>query len=418
MELRSPALASFGMVTAMAEPETETKADASSLETANAGKPADAPKSRRTLVAVALVLLGLGVLVGDELFALNRADDALESGRAVVSVAAEQVDPQNEGRLVHITGQLATREVLVDNVFHVSVSALRLVRHVSMYQWREEQVEREVHEDGGTRRVSEPRYAGAWSATPIDSGDFEQEEGHENPEFPAEDQTFVATRPEVGAFAVPAQLLDEVRGLESHTPDAAAAGAVSLAGKSGRIWDDSIYVGQDPAQPHVGDLRVRFERTPFTPVTVVGAQRGSEIATWTAPSGRELPPHLNLGSEDADDAASDITDVNTPLTWALRTLGWLLVWLGLWLILRRAMGTERFVRLSRMLEAGAIVPALALATPLCVLVVGGLWTAHRPVMGGLLLTLGAVLSIFGVWLVRRRLSRKRAKDARKDPATE
>jgi len=71
-----------------------------------------------------------------------------------------------------------------------------------------------------------------------------------------------------------------------------------------------------------------------------------------------------------------------------------------------------------MLEAGAIVPALALATPLCVLIVGGLWTAHRPMMGGLLLTLGAVLSIFGVWLVRRRLRRKHAKRATDEGATD
>jgi len=56
-----------------------------------------------------------------------------------------------------------------------------------------------------------------------------------------------------------------------------------------------------------------------------------------------------------------------------------------------------------------VLPALSLATPLCVLVVGGLWTAHRPVLGGLLLTLGAVVSILGLWLVRRRLARKAGK---------
>ncbi|NOY93017.1 MAG: hypothetical protein GXP55_17675 [Deltaproteobacteria bacterium] len=386
-----------------------TESEAEPATSDDSEKPATspaAPKSRRALVAVALVVAGLALLVGDELFALNRADDALESGRAVVSVAAEQVDPSAEGRLVHVTGQLSTREILVDPVFQVSVSALRLLRHVEMYQWREERVERELREDGGTRRVSEPRYSGVWSATPIDSGDFEQEEGHENPDFPAEDDSFEASRPVVGAFAVPASLLAQVETLESLTPDAAAANAVELAGKRGQLWDDSIYVGQDPAQPRVGDLRVRFQRTPFTTVTVVGAQRGSELTTWTAPSGRELAPHLSLGREEAGDAASDITRVNTPLTWALRALSWLLIWLGLWLLLRRAMGSERFVRLGRMLEAGAIVPALALATPLCVLVVGGLWTAHRPVMGGLLLTLGAVVAIFGVWWVRRRLDRK------------
>ena len=370
-----------------------------------------AAKGHPVLWAVVLLLLGLGLLVGEELFALKRADDALESGRVVVSVASDHVDPSTEGHLVHLTGQLSTREVLVDPLFHVSISALRLSRHVEMYQWHEEMTERQVRADGGTRQLREPRYSGIWSATPIDSDGFEQEDGHENPEFPAEDQGFVATRPEVGAFSVPADLLNAVQDSEPLTPDGAAARSVELAGRRGRIWDDSIYVGQDPARPRAGDLRVTFQRTPFTTVTVVGAQQGSQIGTWSAPSGRELAPHLELGTEDAGAAARDITDVNTPLTWALRLLSWLAVWIGLWLLLRRAMGTERYVRVGRMLEAGAIVPAFALATPLCVLVVGGLWTAHRPVTGGLLLTLGTVSAIFGVWLVRGRLAKNRAKTA-------
>jgi len=200
-----------------------------------------------------------------------------------------------------------------------------------------------------------------------------------------------------------------VEASEPLTPDAAAAASVDLAGRQGQIWDDSIFVGQNPTRPVVGDLRVVFQRTPFTTVTVVGKQEGSQITTWTAPSGRELLPHLEVGAEDAGAAARDITDINTPVTWSLRLVAWLMVFIGMWLLLRRAMGTERFVRVGRMLEAGALVPAFALATPLCVLVVGGLWTAHRPVTGGLLLTLGAVNAIFGIWLVRRRLARKKSK---------
>lgn len=391
---------------------TRSELDDDAPGAAKTRRPPPKNTPRRRWAALSIVL-GLGVLVGGELFALGRADDALESGRLVVSVDAGRVDPANEGRLVHMTGELSTREVLVDPIFHVSVSALRLVRHVEMYQWQERMVDREQRVDGGTRTVSEPQYEGTWSAEPIDSDGFEQEEGHENPEFPAEDETLVTSRPMVGAFSVPPELLEGVTETEALAPDSAAARGVSLEGREGRIWNDLLYVGQDPSNPRVGDLRVRFARTPFTNVTVVGAQRGSELKTWTAPSGREHPPHLVLGAEDATDAAADITDINTPVAWALRLLGWLLTWLGVWVLLRHAMGTEKLVRLSRMLEAGALLPAAALATPLCVLIVGGLWTAHRPVIGGLLLTLGAVSGIFGLWLVRRRLAKRAAKQAAK-----
>ena len=61
---------------------------------------------------------------------------ALEEGQgAVVSVVADAIDPDNEGELIHVTGDVTVSDALSDPVFGVTESdVIRLRRTVEMYQ--------------------------------------------------------------------------------------------------------------------------------------------------------------------------------------------------------------------------------------------------------------------------------------------
>ncbi|MCD6454362.1 MAG: hypothetical protein J7L62_03575 [Candidatus Aminicenantes bacterium] len=61
----------------------------------------------------------------------------LKEGKGiVVPIRADKLDPENNGKLVHVTGKATTEEILEDSVFNVSIRAIKLKRVVQMYQWK------------------------------------------------------------------------------------------------------------------------------------------------------------------------------------------------------------------------------------------------------------------------------------------
>jgi hypothetical protein len=86
-----------------------------------------------------VLILGSGVLMfWNEGRAVQTARSLAEGQGVVVDVDAARVDPGNDGKLVHVTGDLKTTAPLNDPEFGVSVPAARLVRTVEMYQWKED----------------------------------------------------------------------------------------------------------------------------------------------------------------------------------------------------------------------------------------------------------------------------------------
>ncbi len=68
-----------------------------------------------------------------------RASSSLKTGAGeVVSISPNKVDPANEGRLVYTTGEASSSEMLTDANFGLGVQAIRFIRKVEMYQWKEE----------------------------------------------------------------------------------------------------------------------------------------------------------------------------------------------------------------------------------------------------------------------------------------
>src|SRR5208282_2318706 len=89
------------------------------------------------VVGLVLVLIGLVLLFWNEGRAVRTADMLSEGAAGVISVAAGKVVPGNEGKLVHVDGDVATAEQLSDPQFGISARALQLRRNVELYQWVE-----------------------------------------------------------------------------------------------------------------------------------------------------------------------------------------------------------------------------------------------------------------------------------------
>ena len=109
------------------------------------------------IIGLALFVGGFPVLFWNEGNSVKTAKAIDEGEGACISVdSSAQVDAENEGKLVHMTGKADTKDVLSDAMFGVSATAIKLKREVEMYQWVEESRTSEKKKMGAVSRRPPP----------------------------------------------------------------------------------------------------------------------------------------------------------------------------------------------------------------------------------------------------------------------
>lgn len=346
-----------------------------------------------------LVAASFPLLFWNEGRAVRRAQALREGAAAVVSVDASAPDAGNEGKLVHLAGRAVPRGTLTDPQLGVSAEAIRLRRDVEMYQWREEsESETRNKLGGGTETVTTYTYERAWSSSLIDSSNFEEPFGHENPTSrPYDAWEADATEVTVGGFRLSASLIGSIGGAVSLpvTPEMMPA---ELADRA-RVAGGGFYLGADPSTPQVGDVRISFEQVPSTDVSIVARQSGGILAPYTTSGGGSIEL-LERGIHDAASMFSTAQTENTVLTWILRAAGVLIMWLGLSMIFRPLSVLADVVPiLGRIVGAGAGLIALLLASMMSLVTIAIAWIWYRPLLGITLLVVAGGL----VFLLAKRM---------------
>ncbi len=367
----------------------------------------------RLLGSIKSVLFGLVLFVAsfpllfwNEGRAVRRSQSLKEGVGAVVSVPSDAVNTANEGKLVHVSGAVDTGAPLVDEEFNVQAKALKLVRNVEMYQWKEdEKSETKKKLGGGTETVKTYDYRKDWSDEAIDSSRFQKPEGHENPgSFPFESRTLVAETVKVGAFT----LSDEQKGqLTTAAPlkvDPSAAEQLPEPVKAGMtVADGRFYNGANPSSPEIGDVRVSFETVNPAQVSLVGVQTAGSFAPYQAKAG-DTVLLVEEGVHTAQAMFKTAQDQNTMLTWILRAVGFFLMFFGLLTVFKPISVFADVVPLvGTLLGAGLGFFAFLLAAVLSFLTIAVAWIFVRPLLGiGLLILAGLGLT----WLIQRGRAKK------------
>lgn len=354
---------------------------------------------QRLMQSLAGILIGL-VLTGATIYGLfwneGRAigtTRALNEGATVaVTVPASRIDPANEGRLIHLSGQLAAAAPLADREFRVETRAVRLVRRVEMYQWKEDQKTESRSNVGGSQtRTTTTSYERVWSDRPIDSSRFRQRDGHANPAMPVAGRTETATDARIGQFRADQQVI----GLFGRSAEQKLGlGAEALApfaarfGTRARLVDGAVYIGEDPQAPRIGDLRISYSVLPEGPVSLAGRQTGEGLSAYVARNGREV--FLGeTGTKAADVLFAHAHETNSLITWILRGVAFLAMWIGWFLVLRPFVVLADIIPiLGSAMAAGAGLVALALTLAVYLPAIAIAWFWHRPVMSILLIAAG------------------------------
>lgn len=290
------------------------------------------------LVGLILVAGSLILLFWNEGRAIKTYRALTEGAGSIISVDAAKVDPANEGKLIHIAGAFAPKGTPADADLGVAAEgAVRLIRTVEMYQWKEtSRSETKTKLGGGEETVTTYEYSKDWSSELIDSSRFKVRDGHANPAMPIKSNDFTVASGDLGAFSLTAEQiggLGERKALPLADADATRIKDRVAPDRMARIDQGRVFIGYNVGEPWVGDLRISFEAASLPQVSAAGAQKGNGLADYVTSNGETIFL-TQAGIVSAAQMFADAQAGNTILTWVLRAVGLILLLIGFSLILR------------------------------------------------------------------------------------
>jgi len=346
------------------------------------------------------VILFLGsfvLLTWNEGRAIQREKTLTAGASQVISISADELLADNDGKLVHFSGDAMADGPVEDPIFGIQAEALKLRRDVEMYQWQQsEKSETKQKLGGGEETVTTYSYSKGWSSMVIDSSQFHVPDGHSNPGSMAADSAmFEAEGIHVGEFDLPPSL---VAMIDNFTPlPATAEQAKSLIERHGAPFQltvgGALYLGEDPASPQVGDLKITFQQAEPGPVSVIAGQVGTTLEPFSIGKMGTIEL-LKIGTVSAATMFQQEQEGNAMLTWILRLVGFLMMLFGLLMVTNVVSVVASVIPfLGTIVGAGFGLMAFAVALPLTLTTIALAWIAYRPLIGIPLLVLAGV-SIF------------------------
>jgi hypothetical protein len=352
------------------------------------------------LVGLATVAAAFPLLWWNEGRAVHRARSLAEGAAIVVDTPADAVSPALDGKLVHVTALATTDATLTDPDLGIAAQAIRLRRSAETYQWTEDRSTKKRKKlGGGEETTTTYTYKKTWTGRHLDSAEFHNPSGHENPPSLAwESKTIEAERVAFGAFTLPPDLVAKIDDTSARQPQPADEEAMRVQGFR-PAEPGTFFKGRNVSDPQIGDVRIRFEVTLPQTVSIVAVQRGSSFESYQAEAGSSILL-LEHGSVPAAQMFKSAQTANTITTWLVRAGGFLLMFIGFVVVLRPiAVLGSVLPFLGSILGAGTGFVAFLLALILSLTTIALAWLFYRPLLGGGLLV-AAVAAL--VLLVRRR----------------
>ena len=385
------------------------------------------------LTGIVLVVVGTILLYWNEGRTVKTGGAINEARSVAVKVDdISRVDPALAGKVIYATGRAETKDVLTDPIFGTSATAINISRRVEYYQW-EEHSRQETRKKlgGGEETVTTYTYTQEWVGEPIDSGEFRDPEYQGRNKVLAEykDETFYAPNVTFGVYtlpnflehsiggAVPLDLvLDEERKKAIFEGLAVGSGPLGNATLRGgvsssvqpqdryvHVQGNVLYLGEKPASPQIGDVRVTFTQTPPADVSIIAQVAGNTFEEFTASNGYTFS-RLEMGTVGMERMFAGAESDNATMAWILRVVGAIVVIAGLGTILHPlSVVADVIPILGSIVGAGTGFVAFLLGLAWSLLVIAVAWIRFRPILAAALL--GGVAILVGMTYMKGRKGR-------------
>ena len=308
----------------------------------------------------------------------------------VASIAS--LDPALDGQLVHATAVAKTDEVLTDPDYGLSVNAIRLVRDVEYYQWVEHSTSETKDKIGGGQETTTTyTYSKEWVSGPIDSGSFKDPEyqGKNYVRTTVPDRTVTAQKVDFGAYVLPPALVGAIPAGTSVNVPASVANGVDVF-----VDGSTVYYGEQPQTPAIGDVRVSFTQADGGTASILAQVTGNTFESYKHKNGKSLMV-LKMGEHSQESMFESEKAANKAILWIVRILGIILAIVALRMtfsILVTILKVLPFLANIASLGVNLVTGIVGFIWSLLVIMIA--WVAYRPLLAVALALVIAALFYF------------------------
>ena len=335
-----------------------------------------------------LIVIGIMLLFWNEGRTVSMQSAINEGLKSYKDVASEQINPNNEGKLIATTGKLdlTNSAPVKDSTFGIIVNGAKLVRNVEMYQW----VEECTTDDNNNTNCT---YSKELKSDLVYSTEFTNS-GHNNPaSFQYEDEKFMATNVKVGAFDLPERLLDNLSCNEKLNNEKLSQMYTTPVGEY-KLVGNYITNTKTDSETQIGDLRISYEYATDGEVSLLGVQSGSTLTAFTGKKGSSLF-EIRRGSYTGKEILNNLTKQNKKIKWLFRILGTLAVILGISsLFAPLEMLANKVPVLGKVVSAGTGAVSFVLGLSISLLIIAVAWFRYRPILSIALIAIIIGLLVF------------------------
>lgn len=359
-----------------------------------------------------IILGGLWLIAGSFILIYNgiEAKRASSSFAEAAKACVELADgPALDGQLVHATGMVTTDETLTDRALGMSENLIRLDRKVEYFQIVESTgQEREKDGQGRETVTTIYNYDVAWTDKPVDSKYFYSDKYAGKNFVIKEYPQWSATASDVrlDGRKLPASMVEQAEvNSEISTAGVDIIEIMLSTGRKGvnvSAYDNIIYIGDDPDEPHIGDVRITYTGIEPGTMSVMAALMGDEFVPYKVEGGKEIAWLM-----DGERSVNDFIAARKKEAGSTEGLGWvlgvLLCIVGTWALLG---GIRKRLTpvpvLSVFAEADKLfLCSLGVAAGWSLFCVGLGRLALTPLISLLLMAAGAGL-LYGLYVIRNR----------------
>ena len=388
------------------------------------------------LIGLIIFIIGFPVLWNNEHDAVRNTNALNELQKVTIDVGKPEIQAENEGKPVFMTGPAATQDVLTDPIFGISENAIRLSREVEIYQYVEQQhSETKKKMGGGTETVTTYTYEPAWVQAPIDSNTFENPDARTTCRnvgiMRFQDDELMAANVSFGAFKFGPEIIAKIGGSKAYTlapdfqlpqqlkvlgariegeyvivpytaPATTTANAIDQAVNAVAGAGDANAAGQAIAnavvpQPvtQIGDLRVKFAITKPHDVSLIAVQKGDTFTDYTAKNGKKQFLFRD-GTHTATDLFEAKAASNKMKRWFFRAIGFILMYIGMGMVFRPlSVLADVIPFIGTIVGKGTSFVAFIIAAICSLVTIAIAWIAYRPILAiSLLVVAGACVFLF------------------------
>jgi len=327
----------------------------------------------------------------------------LKEGESVtVSIKPDKINPKNENKLVHLAGLLNTNDTLIDQVFNIKSTGIKMKRNVEMFQWKEKAKTKTKKNVGGSEtKTTTYSYKQDWYSYLINSGDFNDQSKQNPKSMPIKSRTLESNKVSIGAFELSSELINNI--YDYNKMDLSGAKVDSLYFPNHTVMTEYIFIGRGSiSNPQIGDARITYKEIPIDKYSILSAQTGNSFKPYFT-SEETYISVIKKGNLTIKEMFKMEHSANDILTYALRLVGLLLIFFGIKLLFKIFEVIEDIIPfVGTIIGYGMNIVSGVLAFVISFIVVGIAWFAYRPIMSLIFISVSAITFAAVYFLIYKR----------------